>query len=176
MLPQRYNKATTAQLPAGQLRQTTVRYLEEFFKVAPEGVGCLFVGKARTWKTYAASAILRRVHEHTGLSCIFVQGAILANQVDRNRFSASTDLFVQRAKAAHLVLLDDFAQIPERSPAAQTLVEIAEARFSDQLPTLWTANIEAPATGIVKAIGQLYGAGFARRVYDSSEGFRVHTT
>jgi DNA replication protein DnaC len=175
VLPRRYAEAEYATIPAGPVQTAVGRYLQHFTTAAPTGIGCLFVGRARTWKTYGTAVILRRVHERLGLQCLFVQCALLASQTDRARFSDTTSQFIQQIRRAHLVVMDDFAQIPEQSPGATALMEIAESRFADQVPTLWTANIPATSANLIKHISQLYGAGFARRLYDTSEGYRVYT-
>lgn len=175
VLPQRFADAALEHVPEGPLKEATTEYLRRFLEVAPQGVGCLFVGRARTYKTYATAVIARRVHGMAHLDVEFAQCAVLAAQIERARFTANTSDVVTRIKDAGLVVMDDFAQVQPNSFPATVLMEIAESRFSAMRPTLWTANIDA-GRDITKAIANLYGAGFARRVYDASEGFRVKVT
>jgi len=173
-LPLRFADARLAGLPDGTLKEKVADYLTEFAQVAPQGIGCLFVGRARGWKTYAAAVIARHVNHWAKIDVLFVQCAVLAAELERNRFAESTANYLDRVKHTSLVVMDDFSQIPERTFAATVLTEIAEYRFANLRPTVWTANVSG--TGIeqvMQSIAQLYGAGFSRRVHDGTEGFRV---
>lgn len=174
-LPPRYHGPMLSEIPEGALKTVTIAYLTDFYEVAPEGRGCLFLGRTRTWKTYATAVIADTIHKKTGLDCMFVQCGVLGNQIDRNRFAEATDDYINKICRTSLVVMDDFAQISERGPGAQALVEIAESRFSDLKPTLWTANVTPVHKSMIKAVANMYGAGFARRIFDTSENYRVQT-
>lgn len=177
-LPERFRNANFLDIPHEALRLTVQDYLTRFGSVAAEGRGCLFTGRARRYKTYAAACIAQMVHEVAKLDVEFVQCGVLFPQMDRGRFSDETKEAIRRMSHSSLVVMDDFAQVPERSWGSTILMEVAETRFANQYPTIWTANIEGigQSSGerdTLGAIAQLYGAGFARRVHDASEGFRV---
>lgn len=178
VLPERFRDTHLDEIPDAGLRGCVSDYLSRFGPVASQGIGCLFTGRARRYKTYAAAFIARVVHEVARLDVEFVQCGALFPQMERSRFSPETDAAIRKLRTTSLVVMDDFAQIPERSWGSAILLEIAETRFASQRPTIWTANIEGIGNSsgerdTIGAIAQLYGAGFARRVNDASEGFRV---
>lgn len=173
-LPARFQAAEYSQIQDSGLRQCVRDYCANFYTVAPNGIGCLFVGRARRWKTYAAAVIARTLSERAKIDVEFVQCAVTLNEMDRARFSTDTATRIKRLCATSVVVMDDFAQVPEKSFGAAVLMELAESRFSNNRPTIWTANLTAETEkDYLLTIANMYGAGFARRVMDGTEGYRV---
>jgi DNA replication protein DnaC len=173
VLPQRYAAAEYAAIPEGDLKAAVRDYATQFHTVAADGTGCLFIGRARTYKTYSAAVLARLVHERAQLDVKFVQCAVLAALIERNRFGADTGAEIRAITDTSFVVMDDFAQVPPNTYGASVLMEIAEARFANCRPTIWTGNVNATGADMLKSVANLYGAGFARRLFDGSEGFRV---
>lgn len=177
-LPSRFANAVYGDLPTGDLRQCVLDYVTNFYDVGEKGIGCLFVGRARLWKTYAACVIGRTLNAKLRLDGAFVQCAVEVARMERQRFAPETEERINRLSSMSFVIMDDFAQVPERGFGAQVLVSIAESRFAANRPTIWTGNIGGVGSSsgdrdIVQALANLYGAGFARRVWDGTEGYRV---
>lgn len=175
-LPLRFEAADLSGIPKDSaIKQCTMAYLTKFWDVAPQGIGCLFLGRARQYKTYASAAIARRIHR-AGITSLFVQCGVHIAHLDRNRFSNATTRTIQYWNTVPFLVMDDFTQVPEKTFGASVLLEVAESRFSNQRPTLWTGNV-GPVGGewndVVEVMARMYGAGFSRRVYDGTEGFRV---
>lgn len=170
-LPARFAEAKFSDLPAGELKVCTEEYLARFADVAIQGIGCLFLGRARRYKTYATAVIVRSVNHYLHVDAEFVQCPILVGILDRERFAPTTATLVERIKSADLVVMDDFAQVPAQTVAATTMMEIAEHRFANLRPTLWTGNVDGD--NVLNVLADRYSPGFARRVHDASEGFRV---
>lgn len=168
-LPLRYADATLDGIPGGTLRDVTTDYLHRFFDVAAQGTGCLFLGRAETFKTYAA-AVIGRTANGAGIESFFAACAPVLASIDRDRYADTTRRLLRQLYNVPLLIVDDFTTIQSQSYQSQLLVEIAEARFSALKPTIWTGNL---VTDPLKAMGDLYGPSFARRVHRASDGFRV---
>lgn len=180
-LPERFAAAEYRNLPDGILKQCVRDYCANFYKIVDSGIGCLFIGRAGKWKTYAAAVIGRTLNGKPRLDVMFVQCGVTLLEMDRKRFDPETNKTIKEICSASVAIIDDFTQVPERSFAASVLTEIAESRWAAQRPTLWTGNVGAVSgenteRNLIAAIGNLYGAGFARRIWHGSEGYRVNIT
>ena len=180
VLPYRFSEADVYTIPGmddgsdSPLRRITKEYLTNFWQVAPQGIGCLFIGKAGTYKTYAACAIARRIHR-SGVDTMFAQCPVLLNRIERNRFGADSAEAIHRLSTVPFLVMDDFSQIDSKTFASGVLVEIAEARFSNLRPTIWTGNIELrEGVRVGTVLGSLYGPSFSRRITEASKGYAVY--
>lgn len=171
-LPRRFAEATLATIEEPTIAETASRYCQQFWDVAPNGIAPVFLGKARTWKTYAACAVLRVVQSRGQLQGHFLQCAVDFPQADLKRYAPETEARIREWHRVPFLVVDDFACIPSNSWAATQLVALAEARFAACLPTLYTANVLIGRDD-VKQVSANYGTVFARRLYDASAGFRV---
>ena len=172
ILPERYQDADVFQIGNETFQKAAKKYLANFYELADKGTGMLLLGRSRTWKTYTAAAVARRVNK-IPLDVTFVQCAIDILDMARNQFSEETRKKLESYHNASLLIMDDFAEVPANTPGHLMLLGIAEARFGKQKPTIWTGNVGSKREDVMSELSQTYGAGFARRVYDGSEGFRV---
>lgn len=175
-LPERFADAKLEHLPQGLLRNTVLRYLgaENLRTNIENGIGCLFIGKAGVYKTYAAAVLAKEIHERLKLPVVFVQCPVFMGQCERNRFADSTEKRIRGLYHAPVVVMDDFSQIATGSFGAGLLLEIAESRFSNLCPTIWTGNINVPevsAESLIQGISTQYGTSFGRRVVETSKGY-----
>lgn len=172
ILPERYKNADVFEIGNETFQKAAKRYLAGFYELAEKGTGMLLIGRSRTWKTYTAAAVARRVHT-IPLDVVFVQCAIDILEMSRNQFSEETRKKLELYHNASLLVMDDFAEVPANTPGHMMLLGIAEARFGKQKPTIWTGNVGSKREEAMTELAHTYGPGFARRVYDGSEGFRI---
>ena len=178
-IPERFAAAELAGIPEGPLRQCAISYLTNFYTLAAAGKGCLFLGRAGTYKTYTACAILKQIHGKARLDARFVQCPLFVNRIERARFSTDSERLIQQTCTQPVVVMDDFSQVVPNSYGAGILLEIAEARFSNQLPTLWTGNIHVSRKSyndIVATLTNLYGPSLGRRVAEPNKEHGVLLT
>lgn len=173
-IPARFQGATLDAVPSEALKRIARKYVAEFFTVAANGIGPLFLGRAGTYKTHAAAYIAQVVH-NGGIECRFVQTKLWLTQLELMRFgdpkAAAREL--RLVGEVPFLVVDDFATaVAAPSWQADALLTVAEARFSNLRPTLWTANVEITKDDVSKLEG-LYGVAFARRVMHASQGFSV---
>jgi len=179
-LPLRFMEADVLNIPGMEdgsdspLRRITKEYLKNFWTVAPQGIGCLFLGKAGTYKTYAACAIARRVHRQ-GVDTMFAQCPVVLNRIERNRFGTESAETIHRLSTVPFLVMDDFSQVDSKTFASGLLVEIAEARFSNCRPTIWTGNIGLrDGVKVTSVLGNLYGPSFSRRITEASKRYAIY--
>lgn len=171
--PTRYKDADVAGIENEALRKLSIKYLTHFEENVDAGIGILLLGKAQTWKTYTALTIAKRAYERGKLDCMFMGCASELLSLGQNQYSDYTRARIDQAKKVSMLVMDDFAMVPSHGAAFEMLLGIATYRFDNLRPTLWTANIlENVNEELMEAIGRSYGPGFARRLYDSSEGYR----
>ena len=72
--------------------------------------------------------------------------------------------------------MDDFTQIRSGTAVVDLLTEIAEYRFSNQRPTIWTCNLNLEVNERLNmaALKDQYGISFARRLQHSSKPYIVN--
>lgn len=174
VLPARFADATVEGIPSGgRLRAVVTKYAQDFWTVAPRGIGMLLIGKAGTYKTYASSALARLVHQ-AGVETLFVQCPITMGMLERNRYSSLAADTIRKLETVPFVVMDDFSQITPNSFGARVLLEVAEARFSNLRPTVWTGNVTIDGGKAIDVLSSLYGPSFGRRVVEASGGYGVY--
>lgn len=172
-LPQRYAEASVEGIGNESCKALATEYLSQFYDVADKGIGILLVGRSGTWKTYTCCAIARLVYR-IPLKVRFVSCAVELMELARNKFDGRTADKLWQMKTTPLVVMDDFTMVPPASTAHEMLNEIAEYRFGNELPTLWTGNVGAQGLKeVMGEIASMYGPGFSRRLYHGSDGFRL---
>ena len=138
-----------------------------FWRYAAEGKAPVFLGKTQQWKTYAAAVILKSIHVNLTVRTMFVGCPTYFARLERDRFSENTQRHVKRMTRIPFLVMDDFADVRAKTFGSDLLIEVASARHYQQLPTLWTGNIAG------KDIKEKYGANFARRMQEGSEGLAL---
>lgn len=182
ILPERFKNATFEGIPDGKLKQTTEQYILRFgTELAPNGIGCLFLGRAGTYKTYSSAVIAKAVVKTHKTDALFVQVPLFVSRTERRRFDKQTDQIIRDMCRVPFLVMDDFSQIIPNSFGAGLMLEIIEDRFSNLRPTLWTGNMEIPniregAASIVHAISSNYGPSFGRRIVETTKGYGVYIT
>ena len=167
-LPERFVGCTVNALPEdSKLQRLVKRYVRGFWEFAEAGKAPVFLGKTQQWKTYAATVVLRNVHVRFKVRTMFVCCTVDLARLKRDRFSEDTQEYVKRMTRIPFLVMDDFANVRAKTFGSDLLVEVACARHYEQLPTLWTGNIAT------KDIVMKYGANFARRMQEGSEGLGV---
>lgn len=172
-LPARYREASLSHIPREDCVGLAKDYVLQFYEAGAEGKAPLLVGRSGTWKTYTACAIARMLYE-LPLDVRFVSCAVTLPHIQRNLYEESGMELLRKIRRTALVVMDDFTMVPSSSKAHELLLEIAEYRFSNQLPTIWTGNVSGSTLQeIMGNIAGSYGPGFARRLHHGSEGFRL---
>lgn len=168
VLPERFADAVPTGIAVPALATVARRYTRAFAQEAALGIAPLFVGRARTFKTYTMCCLARWVYHYQGLEVAFIDAGA--------HFSATADdRFDVRVQAAHhelttvpWLVVDDFTNVAPNTAAFQFMLNLATARFNACRPTAWTGNI---AQGDITA---RYGPAFARRLQDTSAGYRAY--
>lgn len=171
-LPRRFEEASLALMPAGPVKDMVEKYLRLFWDAAPRGIAPLIVGRTQTWKTYGAAIVARRVHQ-AGVPVQMVMCPVEMAEVERDRFSELSRQRVERWKRVPFLIMDDFVQLDPGTFASQLLVEIACDRHANMLPTMWTGNIILKPSEKFMPLVNRYGALFARRLKEGSEGYAL---
>ena len=170
-LPPRFAEATFAQLPQIVVRDVVKDYLTQFWSVAPKGIAPVFLGPARSWKTFGAVVIARTVHANAGLGVEFVNCPRQLMKLDLHRYTELTRRTIRRWESVPFLVLDDFGVIEKGSFKADVLTALAANRFDMCRPTLWTANIDLVEGQEFDTIAMLYSPLLSRRLQDCSTGF-----
>lgn len=168
-LPSRYAGARFGPLAEGSpvLGQIVKDYLKDFWKQAMQGSAPAFVGTTESYKTYA-SAVLAKAIAGANLPVEWLACGVIL-----------TGMSPWQAREAHqfgnwfscpFLVLDDITTLKPGSPAIDVLQAIVLARFDNQLPTCWTANL--PGARLDTALAEHFGVSVARRLLEGSTGFR----
>lgn len=173
VLPQRYRDVSIKTMNPGELKTFSIKYIQGFMENAPKGIGALVVGRSGTGKTHASAAIAKAVNGVIDVQ--FVQSALFIAQLERNRFGANVEKTIRDICSAGFTVIDDFDLFDPTSYSANVLMEIAESRYSNLLPTLWTGNFEIKSLKqFATQIATRYKVGFSRRLIEGTEGFRLY--
>jgi len=170
-LPERYLVEDTA-LPV-QVREVCGAYHHDFVQAATAGLGVLFLGRARTWKTAGAVSLAFALWKTYNIPTRFVSMPSALLDLELDRFGPGTKATIAKWRTCPLLLLDDFGAAQPGSFGHTVLQAILAARFDAQLPTLLTANISATKDTVTPDLAKLYGPLLARRLLDASAGYTV---
>ncbi len=173
-LPRRFAEAVLEEIPDEELLKLSSDYLFRFWELAANGIAPCFLGRARTWKTYAAAAIARVVNEKGKVDTEFVALPSAMLWMEQHRFSKEAADKVERWLTVPFLVMDDFAAVSD-GYARKVLEAVASTRHSETLPTLWTGNIRlGEGNHKYSALVDKFGPLFSRRLLDSSKGFRAN--
>lgn len=178
-LPARFADPTPAGIKNVMAKAAAKKYLSAFDEHVEQGIGILFSGRSATWKTYTAAYIAQKASTTGALNTLFIQCSLALNHISRQRYTTYHDSKkeLDAICTVPFLVMDDFTQVRPRTAVADLLVEIAEARFADQKPTIWTCNLDlsdAEGKPHLKKLSDDYGVSFARRVAHGSRGFLVN--
>lgn len=152
------------------VRDAIQRYLTEVDVVAAKGIAPSFLGKGGEFKTLGAAYIAQKLYNDAHVQVDFVQCPVLFPRLERMRYDPSTNATLTRLAETPFLVMDDFTQVRVGSWATDFLVEVAEARYSNLLPTIWTGNVTITRTDW-SALESKYGQAFARRLVEGSKGY-----
>lgn len=177
-IPEHLLHARIEAIPHKTVREILVRYGREFWTAASRGLAPLFLGPPSVYKSYAAAALARALHERACIRVDWCNVPITLNQLERKRFERATDERIEAWKQVPFLVIDDFAMAKIDSWQYNAMVEIAMYRFDSGRPTCWTGNLDisGPATKetIDHAMKVCAGVQLARRIMERSEGFRAY--
>lgn len=153
-----------------RVKDVIVKYLTDVDTAAGKGIAPSFLGKGGEYKTLGAAYIAQQLYDRARVQVDFVQCPVLFPRLERQRYDATTSRILDRIAQVPFLVMDDFSQLRVGTWAADFLVEVAEARYSNKLPTLWTGNLVISRDNW-SAIEEKYGQAFARRVVEGSKGY-----
>lgn len=171
-LPLRFSAPESRALPEGPIKECTLRYLREFWDATDRGVAPLFTGRTRAWKTYAASLVATWVHGAL-VPTRFIEAGPYFTRVDM-AFYGEGQALLKSIEEIPFLVLDDFPQVRPGTRAAELMANVVAVRFAAKRPTLVTGNVELPTVAALAALAVDYRPDFARRLWDGSDGYRVH--
>jgi DNA replication protein DnaC len=177
-LPEHMRECTLEMIPHKSLRKAVLRYGQDFWQLASKGIAPLFLGDPAQYKSYAAAAIAKALHERACLRVAWCDVPITLNQLERRRFEKATDERIEQWKQVPWLVMDDFAMVRLDSWQYGVLAEVALYRFDAGKPTCWTGNIdvvgEPTAQAVEDSLKRAVGTQLTRRILERSEGFRVY--
>jgi DNA replication protein DnaC len=170
-VPPRYADVTVATIGDPELLAAATEYLQHFEAAASQGLGPVFIGAAREYKTVAAVAVLKALWQHQVPVDYLPGGGLLRFEVDR--YSEATRKRLKAWESVPVLLVDDFAAPRQNSFGADVVLDVCSARFDAGLPTIWTGNLKLPRGGEFERVEELFGPLFSRRLQDAGAGFTV---
>ena len=176
-VPEQFSNAVIDVVPHRTLKECVLRYGREFWQAASRGFAPLFLGAPAVYKSFAAAALTKALHERALVRGEWCDVPITLNQLERRRFDRSTDAQIDRWKQAAWLVMDDFAMARQDTWQHGVMTEIAMSRFDTGRPTCWTGNVEveqATPEKVEEALKRLAGVQLARRILERSEGYRVY--
>lgn len=177
-IPEQFADASIDVVPHRTLKDCVLRYGKEFWQAASKGLGPLFLGPPALYKSYAAAALARALHERACIHVAWCDIPITLNAMERRRFDKTTDEQIDRWKQVPFLVMDDFGMAKVDSWQYGVMAEIGMSRFDTGRPTCWTGNVEidGPPTAdkVNEALRATAGVQLARRIMERSEGFRVY--
>lgn len=171
-IPVRFRRRFLSEIRNDAVVAVVRRYLGSLDDYASRGLAPAFLGKAGTYKTFGAAFIADRLYHEAHVPVMFVACSSRLPELERERYDARTNRYLQSLKTVPFLVMDDFTQVRLGSWTADMLLELADHRYGAGLPTLWTGNAVITATD-QSALVNGYGASFARRVLEGSAGLRV---
>lgn len=172
-IPERYGTESLAAIPNADIRQVIADYLLAFWTAAPAGKGPLLLGRTGTWKTTALALLARTVHRQVGIEVAWVSVPRYVLRLDLDRFDADLHRTIQHWGTVPFLVMDDWTEIQPNSQAHRVLVATMTARYDARLPTAWSGNLILTPGRETQELGDRYGHLFARRLVETSEGFRM---
>ena len=173
-LPARFASATPTGIPGEALRAVVLRYIREFSSQATKGIAPALFGAPRVYKTYAAAVIARYVYGAERLDVEFVAAGSEFLTLGLKRFERSTLDRLEVLSSVSFLVLDDITNVPPAGVGIEFLTSVADRRFSNNLPTLYTGNWDIAKN--LSGFAERYNLSLARRVHDGSTGFRYVVT
>lgn len=172
-VPSRFQGAGLARVARPAFRDVLKRYgaAKTFWEVAPRGIAPCFTGPTGTHKTTALAVLAEALHLRARLPVVWCNCAEVFEQLDRRAFTDETDETLAGLKRAPFVVLDDFAMIPAGRPR-EFFRAVVNARYDAELPTAYSANIVLTPQDQSPLV-EVAGVNVARRIRETSEGFRV---
>jgi DNA replication protein DnaC len=176
-VPEQFSDAVVDVIPHKTLRDCVLKYGQQFWQQASRGFAPLFLGAPGVYKSFAAAALSRVLHERACVPIAWCDVPVGLNAMERRRFDRATDEQIERWKQVPWLVLDDFAMAKKDSWQHGVLTEVAMARFDLGRPTCWTGNIEVTSPSpqaVEEALRENAGVQLARRILERSENFRVY--
>lgn len=170
-VPPRYRSLALGAVQTPAFRQVAGEYLSRFWELGAEGRGFALLGRAGTYKTFTAACVANRLREAL-LDVVWVQCGVEFPALERRRFDERTESRLAWLATAPFCVLDDVSKVRPEGFAFEFLDALVEQRYSNQLPTAYTANWILQG-GDWAPIVNSFGAGFARRMREQAEGFTV---
>lgn len=153
-VPKRYREKTLDTfLPEWQSLgwRMATRYTERFHEIRTEGTnGLIFIGPPGTGKTHLAYGILHALLPQVRSAiCASVpelmdmlRPPVKAREEERRAAEELVRERMQALKSSELVILDDLGAEKESAWVTERLYMIVNHRYNEQLPTLFTSNLE----------------------------------
>ena len=169
VLPLRFAEAELSKVPHPTCRAVADEYLKAFWEAASQGLAPALLGRTRTWKSYTAAAILRRVVDTAQIPSAFVE--CLSDVALLDRFHEKDQLTIRKWQRVGFLVLDDVLSLKADTYGMDVVKAVVSSRFSAMRPTLITGNIDAESGEVFAKISANYGALLARRIQDGSRGY-----
>lgn len=171
-VPALFNGVGVAEIPTKSIRAVATDYLTRFWELVADGKAPAFLGRAGTYKSYAAAAIAHTVRSGGLIDTAFVQCGPEFNELERRRFELSSHQRITWLTECPFVVFDDFTKLKPGSFGADTLDAIVEKRYGAGLPSLYTGNVVVRPDDFSQ-ITNHFGAGFSRRFQEGAAGLTV---
>lgn len=169
VLPLRFAEAEVRKVMNPMCRTVADEYLKAFWDAASQGIAPVLLGRTRTWKSYTAAAIVRRVVDVAQIPSAFVE--CLSDVVLLDRFREEDQRTIRKWQRVGFLVFDDVLSLKADSYGMDVVKAVVSSRFSEMRPTLITGNIDAVSEEVFAKISANYGSLLARRIQDGGSGF-----
>lgn len=170
-VPDRFKDAKVSELWPGTLRDVSGEYIANVETLLAEGIAPLFVGKAGTGKTLAATAIFRVINEYHKIDAHWASAPSLFFELVRLNWRAQ-DVIRNLCEIPYL-FIDDIGVIKVNTPAFDIWMDILSQRFDAMRPIMYTANLRVDTADPFSTLADLYGPLVARRLQKGSGDFAL---
>lgn len=180
-IPKRFEDAALSDFPEdSMLRAAGVKYIAGFEEFFEQGMAPVFLGRPGTGKSRISAAILNTVFEKTTpqVSVGWFPASESINRLLDFRDMRLNDSYATlwtAMRSTQLVVFDDISTIRTSPRVLEYFWMIVDARYSELLPTIFTANFEQSLDDKSPwdVMADYFNPAFARRLRETSLGLAV---
>lgn len=175
-IPRRFEDAHLSDWePDTAIRMIGESYVRNFVDLYNQGKAPCFFGVAGSGKSRAAAAIgntLRAVTVPPIRVYWFPASEAINRLLDYRdlRLTARYDELWDALTSKSLLVVDDITTVRNSPRVMEYFWMVADHRYSNLLPTIYTGNFKADAATLWKTIADWFGDPFARRLQETSRG------
>lgn len=143
VLPRRYADAVIDDKTGDITRALIENYVGNFKEYYLQGLAPAFFGPPGVGKTHAA-AVIAKLLDAKGVPVMWTSAVKMLNMLMDYRDFRKEEYFKLKAEVTEtpVVVVDDFGHMQEFTRTKEMFFEIVDTRYSNKLPTIFTANYD----------------------------------